>query len=282
MNTKKTWFISGANNELGISLVKQLLQLGHNVAATSPNIYDLIQTIGDDHPAFLPLQLDTASDSAVAQVLKSVNEVFGRIDVVVNNGSYSTNRSVSLQLRKETNRHFEKNVFGTLHVIRRAMPYLQAQQSGHIINIVSDEGVNAAIGWAPDAAAKHAVMGFSEVLYKDAGAFGAHVTVVTPGSFCHASVPESLIISKRPLEAYDAVKSSHVKYLQASALQATSTCRVAMGIIDVAEEDNPPLYLVVGNSSGKEVKAVKWQSEAAYAAKFFYTPADYGALIGSN
>jgi NAD(P)-dependent dehydrogenase (short-subunit alcohol dehydrogenase family) len=41
---------------------------------------------------------------------------------------------------EEARQNFDVNVFGVLNVIRHAMPYLRAQQSGHIFNIASVGG----------------------------------------------------------------------------------------------------------------------------------------------
>lgn len=38
MDTKKVWFVTGASKGLGLTLVKQLLEAGHQVAATSRNV----------------------------------------------------------------------------------------------------------------------------------------------------------------------------------------------------------------------------------------------------
>jgi NAD(P)-dependent dehydrogenase (short-subunit alcohol dehydrogenase family) len=69
MSTPKTWFVTGASQGLGLTLVKRLLREGHQVAATSRNKDSLAQAVGTDSAAFLPLQVDLASDASVQQAI---------------------------------------------------------------------------------------------------------------------------------------------------------------------------------------------------------------------
>ena len=87
MSTQKVWFVTGASQGLGLSLVKQLLATGYAVAATSRKIADLQQEVGD-HPAFLPLQMDLKNESSVQAAITATIAKFGRIDVVANNAGY--------------------------------------------------------------------------------------------------------------------------------------------------------------------------------------------------
>jgi len=249
MSNSKVWFITGASKGLGLSLTKQLLQQGHRVVATSRNIHDLLKAVGDNNH-FLPLQVNLASDSEVAQAVKSAREAFGRIDVVVNNAGYGIGGSVEELTDEETRDSFNINVFGTLHVIRRVMPYLREQQSGHIINISSIAGFTANTGWAVYAAAKYAIVGLSEVLAADVKSFGVKVTVVAPGAFRTSFLnPESLVMTKQPIEAYEEVRKSHARYLQMDGMQAGDPEKAAAAMISITEEKNPPLYLLLGKDA---------------------------------
>lgn len=247
--SSKVWFITGASKGLGLSLTRQLLQKGHKVVATSRNIHELLKAVGDSNH-FLPLQVDLTSDSEVAQAAKSAREAFGRIDVVVNNAGYGIGGSIEELSDEETRDSFNVNVFGTLHVIRRVMPYLREQQSGHIINISSIAGFTANTGWAVYAAAKYAIVGLSEVLAADVKSFGVKVTVVAPGAFrTNFLTPESLVMTKQPIEAYEAVRASHSKYLEMDGHQAGDPEKAAAAMISITEEENPPLYLLLGKDA---------------------------------
>ncbi|QMW06205.1 SDR family NAD(P)-dependent oxidoreductase [Spirosoma foliorum] len=250
MDTQKVWFITGASKGLGLSLVNQLLAEGHSVAGTSRNIDQLIQAVGSTSAQFLPLQVDLANEQSVAQALQKTHDTFKHIDVVVNNAGYGIGGSIEELTDQETRDSFDINVFGTLNVIRHVLPFLRAQQSGHIINISSIAGITANTGWAIYAATKYAVMGLSEVLADDVKSFGINVTVVAPGAFRTSFLStESLLLTKHPIDAYEQVRASHAKYLSMDGVQAGDPAKAAAAMIQIANEANPPLYLLLGSDA---------------------------------
>ena len=250
MKTNKVWFITGASKGFGLSLVKQLLSAGEPVAATSRNIKELIKAVGSTPAHFLPLEVDLANEASVGAALSETNELFGKIDVVVNNAGYGIGGSIEELTDEETRSSFDVNVFGTLNVIRKVMPYLRKQQSGHVINLSSIAGIAPATGWAIYAATKFSVIGLSEVLADDVRSFGIKVTVVAPGAFrTNFLSPESIVMTKNPIAEYQDVRATHARYLQMDGSQAGDPEKAAQAIIQVAGEQNPPLYLLLGSDA---------------------------------
>jgi len=252
MDNKKVWFITGASKGLGLSLVNQLLAAGYNVAATSRNVAELNQAVGQTTPNFLALQVDLGNEQSVKQAIDKTQANFGRLDVVVNNAGYGIGGSIEELTDEETRISFDVNVFGTLNVIRHAMPHLRAQGSGHIINISSIAGISANTGWAIYGATKYAIVGLSEVLADDVKQFGIHVTVVAPGAFRTSFLtPESLVLTKHPIDAYTDVRASHSKYEQMNGNQIGDPEKAAAVMIQIAQDQNPPLYLLMGSDAYK-------------------------------
>ncbi|TSD66384.1 SDR family NAD(P)-dependent oxidoreductase [Inquilinus sp. KBS0705] len=250
MESKKTWFITGASKGFGLSLVKQLLAAGERVAATSRNLKSLKNAVNNISDNFLPLEVDLADEDSVGCALHSTKKAFGRIDVVINNAGYGIGGSIEELTDRETRDNFDINVFGTLNVIRNVMPYMRKQQSGHIINISSIAGIAPGIGWAVYAATKFSIVGLTEVLAEDVKEFGVKVTVVAPGAFRTSFLtPESLTIAAGTITGYSAVSASHNRYLQMDGRQAGDPEKAAAAIIDVAYQENPPLYLLLGDDA---------------------------------
>jgi short-subunit dehydrogenase len=246
---KRTWFITGASKGFGLSLVKQLLAAGQNVAATSRNLAELIKAVGSIADNFLPIEVELGNEDSVGCALNKTYNAFKQIDVVINNAGYGIGGSIEELTDKETRDNFEVNVFGTLNVIRMVMPYLRMQQSGHIINISSIAGIAPATGWSVYAATKFSVVGLSEVLAEDVKAFGIKVTVVAPGAFRTNFLADSLSIAQYPIQEYENVRSSHAKYLKMDGNQAGDPEKAAEAIIQLAGEENPPLYLLLGEDA---------------------------------
>lgn len=250
MDNNKVWFITGASKGFGLSLVKQLLDAGQLVAATSRNLQELTAAVNTTSNNFLPLQVDLANESSVSLALQHTHEVFGRIDVVINNAGYGIGGAIEELNDAETRLAFDVNVFGTLNVIRAVMPYLRKQRSGHIINISSIAGITANTGWAIYAGSKYAVIGISEVLAADVKEFGIKVTVVAPGAFRTSFLTAgSLSITENKIDDYTEVRAIHNKYLKMDGKQAGDPEKAATAIINVVYEENPPLYLLLGGDA---------------------------------
>ena len=250
MDNKKVWFITGASKGFGLSLVKQLLEAGQLVAATSRNQQELTAAVNTTSNNFLPLQVDLVNETSVSLALQHTYEVFGRIDVVINNAGYGIGGAIEELSDAETRLAFDVNVFGTLNVIRYVMPYLRKQRSGHIINISSIAGVTPGTGWAVYGAAKHAVIGLTEVLAADVKEFGIYATVVMPGAFRTSFLTaDSLAMTDNKIDGYTEVRASHDKLLKMNGKQAGDPEKAATAIINTVYEENPPVYLLLGGDA---------------------------------
>ncbi len=266
VENKKVWFVTGASKGLGLSLVKKLLSEGYRVAATSRNVESLIAAVKTQTKNFLPLQVDLTDEQSVENAVESTRHAFGEINVVVNNAGYGIGGTIEELSRREIRESFDVNVFAALNVIKKAMPVLRAQRSGHIINIASIAGFAAATGWAIYAAAKFAVVGLSEVLAEDVQEFGIKVTVVEPGAFrTNFLAAESLTIAVRPIADYTNVRQSHAKYLKMDGTQIGDPEKAAAAFIELAENPNPPVRLFLGSDAyeraTQKVKIIKDELE---------------------
>ena len=89
MNTSKVWYVTGASQGLGLTLVKKLLANGYRVAATSRNAQVLKDAVGlIDTGRFLPLSADLNNLDCIDESIRQTIAAFGQIDVVVNNAGY--------------------------------------------------------------------------------------------------------------------------------------------------------------------------------------------------
>jgi NAD(P)-dependent dehydrogenase (short-subunit alcohol dehydrogenase family) len=256
MNTPQTWFITGASQGLGLALATQLLAAGHRVAATSRHLAGLVAAISEPTESFLPLAVDLPSEASVAQAIEATLATFGRLDVVVNNAGYGMGGSIEEMTDAETRHSFETNVFGALNVIRKALPHLRAQGSGHVINISSIAAMAGATGWAIYAATKAAMSAFTELLAQDVADFGLKVTVVEPGALrTNFLTPESLVMARQPIAEYEAVRASHARYLTLNGAQAGDPAKAAAAIMRLAREKNPPLHLLLGADAYERAQA---------------------------
>jgi NAD(P)-dependent dehydrogenase (short-subunit alcohol dehydrogenase family) len=260
----KVWFITGASKGLGLSLVKRLLQEGYRVAATSRNLKDLITAVGPATDSFLPLQVDLINDKSVEQAITATITQFSVIDVVVNNAGYGQNGAVEVLNDDIVRQNFDVNVFAVFNVIRKVMPYMRKNRSGQIYNIASIVGFKGDYpGWSCYGASKFAVAGLTEGLSAEVKSFGVHATVVYPGAFrTEFLAPGSLVLAGDQIPEYrEAQQSLDLHLNELAGKQEGDPEKAAIALIKVAETQNPPLHLFLGNDSFKfardKIKAVE-------------------------
>ncbi len=249
METKKVWFVTGASKGLGFELVKKLLSEGFKVAATSRTVNSLISAFGEASENFLPLSVNITDNNDVKSAIARTTEHFGQINVVVNNAGYGQIGTLEELTDEEARENYAVNVFGTLNVIRNAMPYLREQKSGNIFNISSIGGFSGNFpGWGIYCSTKFAVAGFTEALAEEAKDFGIHATVVYPGYFrTDFLAKDSVKTPANPIQAYEAARSSEQAHLdEINGNQPNDPVKAADVLIQLSKEQNPPVHFLLG------------------------------------
>lgn len=251
MNTKKVWFVTGASKGLGLTLVKKLLKEGYRVAATSRTAETLRQEVGTSEN-FLPLEADVVNEKSISLAVAKAVEMFGGIDIVVNNAGYGQLGTVEELTDKESRENFDANVFGVLNVIRNVMPHFRAKKSGHIINISSIAGFLGGFpGWGIYNATKFAVAGLTEALSAEVKSLGVSATIVYPGYFkTNFLLKGSLRFAANPIAEYkEARELDQVHLEKIPGNQPGDPEKGALALITLAENQNPPLHFFMGSDS---------------------------------
>lgn len=253
MNTSKVWYVTGASQGLGLTLVKKLLDRGYRVAASSRDARALSQSVGlVDKERFLALAVDLNNPDCIDESIQQTLAAFGQIDVVVNNAGYGMAGTVEEIAEQEIRNIFNVNVLATINVVRAVLPVMRSQKSGYIINIGSVAGFVGAPGWSVYSATKAAVAAFSEVIALDVREFGIKVTVAEPSGFRTGFLTKnSLSLTVSKIEGYEAVRNTQDRYLSMNGQQAGDPDRAAEIFIELAETPQPPMHLFLGNDAYK-------------------------------
>lgn len=251
MNSSKVWYVTGASQGLGLTLIKKLLENGYKVAATSRDAHTLSQAVGlIDKDRFLPLAVDLNNLDCINDSIQQTLATFGRIDVVVNNAGYGMAGTIEDIAEQDIRNIFNVNVFATIDVVKSVLPVMRSQRSGYIINIGSVAGFVGAPGWSVYSATKAAVAAFSEVIALDVKEFGIKITVVEPSGFRTGFLTKnSLALITTKIEGYEAVKNTQDRYLSSDGKQAGNPDRAAEIFMELAENPEPPLHLFLGNDA---------------------------------
>lgn len=250
--SKKVWLVTGASKGLGESLVKKLLKQDFRVIATSRKIESLINEFGNTSDTFLPLEVSLSDDENVKKAISSSIAHFGQIDVIVNNAGFGQIGTVEELTDEEARSSFDINVFGSLNIIRNAMPYLRKNKSGHIFNIASIGGFSGGYaGWGIYCASKFAVAGFTESLAEEVKGFGVNATVIYPGYFrTDFLAKDSVKTPRHTIEDYELARQSEQAHINdINGNQPNDPEKAADVLIAISKEENPPVHLFLGSDA---------------------------------
>lgn len=250
MSENKVWFITGTSAGIGKELAEAALEKGYKVVATARKP-EVLRDLAEKYPeTVLTLKLDVTNKNDIAEAVNKTIEKFGRVDVVVNNAGYGLLGAVEEPGDEQIRQQFETNFFGVLNVVRGVLPTLRSQKSGHIINVSSGLGFFAFPSYGYYSATKFAVQGLSDALAQEVAPLGIKVTIAEPGGtrtdFIKGVVqPENALPEEYPTTAnlFEQFGNNN----QSS--QLSDPRRVAEALIEIAESENPPLHLPLGEDS---------------------------------
>jgi len=133
-------------------------------------------------PGVTQTRADVASRADVERLFEDAARALGGLDVLVNNaGIAGPTAKVENIAPEDWERCIAVDLNGMFYCTRRAMPLIKAAGGGSIVNLSSIAG---RLGFAlrtPYAAAKWAVVGFTQSLAAEAGPDGVRVNCIQPG-----------------------------------------------------------------------------------------------------
>src|SRR5882672_4382287 len=183
---KHAALVTGAASGIGRAAVLALARAGYDVAinysrsdAAAKAVSDEVKKCG---AKALLLRCDVVDEAGVRAMLKTVEDQFGRLDVLINNAGTTAPwipkdlESLSLE---DWDRVFAVNVRGLFQVTRAAVPLLRASK-GCIVNTASIVGLRPGPQPLPYAASKAAVVNLTKTLAYNLGP-DIRVNAVAPG-----------------------------------------------------------------------------------------------------
>lgn len=181
---KKVVWITGASSGLGEAMAYEFNKKGNRLILSSRRSEELQRVKEnchnhEEHVRILPLDLTDAGSLAVKA--KEAREMFGSIDMLVNNGGISQ-RAYAADSSMETIRKLmEVNFFGTVGLTKVVLPGMIEQKAGHIVVISSVMGKIGTKYRSSYAASKHALHGWFDCLRQEVYEHNIEVTLVCPG-----------------------------------------------------------------------------------------------------
>lgn len=188
MNDKisdKVVVITGASSGLGEATARLLAQQGRTLvlaARREDRIAKLASELTESGTKVLAVKTDVSNADDVKRLVDQAVEKFGRIDVMLNNAGLMPLSPLDRLKIDEWDRMIDVNIKGVLYGIAAALPHMQKQKSGHIINVSSVAGHKTNPNSTVYSATKFAVRAISEGLRQEVKPFNIRTTIISPGA----------------------------------------------------------------------------------------------------
>ena len=141
-------------------------------------------------------QVNVTDLSQVEAMVNTVQEKFGRIDILINNAGITRDGFLTKMTSENWDAVVGVNLTGVFNCGKAVVTQMINQGSGRIINTSSVVGVYGNMGQTNYAATKAGVIGMTKSWAKELGAKGINVNAVAPGFIVTdmtAKVPEKVL-----------------------------------------------------------------------------------------
>ncbi len=252
---KPVWLITGCSTGFGREFARAALAHGFRVLATARDVQKLGELIVGYEDRARALTLDVMNVDHIRRAFSEAEQVFGRIDVLVNNAGYGYLAAVEEGEENDIRAIFETNFFGLAAMIRAVLPGMRARRHGSIVNIASVGGIIGFPGSGYYAATKFAVEGLSESLAREVEPLGIRVLLVEPGPFRTDWAGRSLKQSPVFIGDYEQTSGHRRREIaKVSGTQPGDPARAAEAVIKVLDSAAPPAHLVLGREGINNVE----------------------------
>lgn len=180
--TKRVVLITGSTSGIGLATARAFTERGDVVVFNSHHSVEAGEHLAATTYEAIYIQSDIANSADCERLIATIEERYGRLDVLVNNAGttavipHHDLEAASVDVWRAI---FEVNVFGTWQLSVAAMGLLR-QSRGSIINVSSIAGIRPTGSSIPYASSKAALNHMTVLLAKAAGP-EVRVNAVAPG-----------------------------------------------------------------------------------------------------
>ncbi|KPQ28673.1 SDR family oxidoreductase [Halomonas sp. HL-93] len=178
----KVVLLTGASSGIGEATARWLAGQGHRLiigARRTDRLEALTKTLRAEGGTVDYRALDVTNLEDMQAFADFAINLYGRIDVIINNAGIMPLSPLASLKVDEWNRMIDVNIRGVLNGIAATLPILQAQESGQVINVSSIGGFTVVPTAAVYCATKYAVRAISDGLRQETD--NIRVSCVYPG-----------------------------------------------------------------------------------------------------
>lgn len=180
----KVAIITGGANGIGKAATKRFLEEGAKVVVADIQKEageQLAKQFRDQGHEVMFYPVNVASKDEVETMVEKVKEIFGKIDILINNAGITRDAMLVKMTEEQFNDVIDVNLKGVFHCTQAVAKVMIEQGYGKIINTSSVSGIYGNIGQTNYAAAKAAIVGMTKTWAKELGKKGINVNAVAPG-----------------------------------------------------------------------------------------------------
>jgi 3-oxoacyl-[acyl-carrier protein] reductase/7-alpha-hydroxysteroid dehydrogenase len=183
----KVVLITGSTRGIGNSIARLFLENSAKVVICGSNIDNAKKAvesikndlnISDDN--IMPVGLNMKDKESIKEVVESIINRFGKIDVLINNAGITSNVSLLDSTDEEFYEMFDINFFGVVSLTREVVKHMK-ETGGSIINTSSMVGMYGGRNQSAYSSSKFAINGLTKSLAKELGMYNIRVNAVAPG-----------------------------------------------------------------------------------------------------
>ena len=266
-DTNRRVLITGGASGLGLALATAFLERGDRVM-----VADLAPA--ESRPESIPadaryLRLDVRSEDEWAAARDEIDEVWGGLDVLVNNAGIAQGGRIEMLTEEDWRLITDINLLGVARGCRTFVPMLKKQGRGRVVNTASLAGLVHPPTMSSYTAVKAAVVAISESLRWELEPFGVDVSVICP-SFFRTNLASSLN-SSDPAAAEFASK-----LITRAKLDADQIAAEVMLALDAGE------FLILPDPDARKNYRGKRLLPAVYAKTMLDMGRKFAAATGKN
>ena len=170
--------ITGGGQGIGLGISEAILAAGATilVAQRSPLPSELSS---QDRVHWI--EADPSKPQSYATIADNAKQLFGKIDVLINNAGFMFEKTLDQMQLEEWNLMLAVNLTAPVFLSKQLLPLLRAAGSGSIINIGSIEGLAANPEHSAYCASKGGVHALTKAMAVDLGVDDIRVNAIAPG-----------------------------------------------------------------------------------------------------
>ena len=180
----KVALVTGGGSGIGRGVALALARQSVNVVVCGQREAPLDATLHAIQQAGargLTVQADVSLEAEVDRLVEKTLEAFGTLDILVNNAGIGGGDRIHAHQVTDWDRVLAVNLRGPFLLCRAVLPILRARQTGHIINISSESGLEYYPGDGAYGVSKHALNTLGEYIQRENQDFNIRVNTICPG-----------------------------------------------------------------------------------------------------